>query len=302
MDRIELFRIFRTVVDCASFTGAAGRLGMPRSSVSLAVQALEARVGARLLHRTTRRVAPTQDGLVLYDRSRSLIEETEELERLFRGSAGIIGGRVRVDVPGRIGRLIVVPALPDFLARYPGVDVVLGVGDRSSDLIDEGIDCVLRVGDLDPSSLVARRLGDLVFVNVASADYLARHGVPRTMADLDHHRAVLYASPSTGRVEQFEWVDGGRSRFHPMQGRVTVDNAEALIAAAVAGLGIVQVPLYDVRAALADGGLIEVLPDHRARPMPMHLLFPSRRDRAARVQVFADWLAGLVARDVLGGD
>ena len=200
MDRIDLFRIFVRVVDSSSFTRAANTLGLPRPSVSAAIKDLEARMGARLLHRTTRKVAPTQDGLALYERCLRLLSDFEETESLFRQAAVGPAGRLRVDLPGRIGRLIVAPALAEFLDLYPEIDVDLGVTDRTVDLVEDSLDCVLRVGPLSDSGLIARSIGELALINVASPAYLARYGVPRSPEDLDGHLAVNYASPSTGRV------------------------------------------------------------------------------------------------------
>ena len=298
MDRIDLFRVFTRVVECASFTQAANMLGLPRSSVSLAIQDLEARVDARLLHRTTRPVAPTQDGIAFYERCLRLIDDIEETENLFRPSAEGPRGRLRVDMPGRIGRLIVAPALPEFLASYPGIDIALGVTDRAVKLVEEGVDCVLRVGPLEDSVMIARPLGELALVTVASPAYLERHGTPCAPEDLDRHQMVLYASPSSGRVEDFEWVEAGDVHSLMVPGRVTVNSAEAYIACCLAGLGLIQVPAYDVRTHLAAGELVELLPGHRAAPLPLTLLYPHRRHLSRRLQIFADWLAGIVRREI----
>ncbi|MBR0668798.1 LysR family transcriptional regulator [Roseomonas hellenica] len=299
MDRIDLFRIFARVVECASFTRAADTLGLPRSSVSAAVQALEARVGARLLHRSTRKVAPTQDGAAFYERCLRLTADAEEMEGLFRQDAAGPAGRLRIDVPGRIGRLVIAPALPDFLDRYPGIDVDLGVTDRAVNLVEDSVDCVLRVGTLADSGLIARAIGALPLINVASPGYLERHGVPQTPADLDAHHAVNYASPSSGRIEDWEWIEGGARRSRPMRGRVTVNSAEAYIACCLAGLGLIQIPAYDVQSHLDAGELVEVMPDHRAAPMPMTLLYPHRQHLSRRLQAFTDWLEALLRRQLL---
>jgi len=299
LDRIDLFRVFTRVVDCASFTRAADLLGMPRSSVSAAVQELEQRVGARLLHRTTRKVAPTQDGLAFYERCQRLIADVDEAENLFRQSLIQPSGRLRIDVPGRIGRLIIAPALPEFLDRYPGIDVDLGVTDRAVDLVEAGVDCVLRVGELEDSSLIARPIGKLALINVASPAYLERYGVPETPADLTHHYAVNYASPSSGRIEDWEWIETGTTHRLAMRGRVTVNNAEAYIACCLAGLGLIQIPAYDVRPHLEAGELIEVMPAHRAAPMPMTLLYPHRQHLSRRMQVFADWLDSILQAQII---
>ncbi|WP_336959909.1 LysR family transcriptional regulator [Sphingobium aquiterrae] len=190
MDRIDLFRTLIRVVECASFTRAADMLGIPRSSVSAAIQELEARVGARLLHRTTRRVSPTQDGVAFYDRCLRLIADVEETEGLFRQISVGPRGMLRIDVPGRIGRLIIAPALPDFFARYPDIEIGLGVTDRAVNLVEDSIDCVLRVGPLADSGMIARSIGELPLINVASPDYIARYGIPTEPADLHRHRTV----------------------------------------------------------------------------------------------------------------
>lgn len=299
LDRIDLFRIFTRVVECASFTRAADTLGLPRSSVSAAVMELEGRLGARLLHRTTRRVSPTQDGAALYERCLRLIADVEETEGLFRETSVGIGGRLRIDVPGRIGRLIIAPALPDFLVRYPHIDIDLRVTDRAVNLVEESVDCVLRVGPLGDSGLIARKIGELPLINVASPGYLAQYHTPSVPGDLGAHLAVNYASPSTDRVEDWEWIEDGEVRMLPMRARVTVNNAEAYIACCLAGLGLIQIPAYDVRRHLEAGELVEVMPNHRAAPMPIALLYPHRQHLSRRLQVFAVWLDDLLKRKLL---
>ncbi|MBO9653827.1 MAG: LysR family transcriptional regulator [Agrobacterium tumefaciens] len=299
MDRIDLFRIFTRVVDCASFTRAADTLGIPRSSVSAAVLELEGRVGARLLNRTTRKVSPTEDGSAFYERCQRLIADVEDAENLFRQTAAQPSGRLRIDVPGRIGRLVIAPALAEFLDLYPQIDISLGVTDRAVDLVEDNIDCVLRVGSLSDSGLIARPIGKLPLINVASPAYLERHGTPGAPQDLPRHWAINYASPSSGRVENWEWIEGETLHSVSMRGRVTVNNAEAYIACCLAGLGLIQIPAYDVRPHLESGELIEVMPNHRAEPMPMTLLYPHRQHLSRRLQVFAEWLEVLLRRQLL---
>lgn len=294
MDRIDRFRVFVRVVDAASFTRAAAALGLPRSSVSAAVADLEERVGARLLHRTTRKVAPTQDGVAFYERCLRLIEDVAETEELFRRDGRKPSGKLRVDVPGRIGRLLVAPALPTFLDEYPDIEIDLGVTDRAVDLVEESADCVLRVGQLSDSGLIARPIAKLTLINVASPVYIARHGAPRTPDDLSGHFAINYASPSTGRSEPWEWMEGETARVLAMRSRVTVNSAEAYIACCLAGMGLIQIPVYDVADHLEAGDLVEVMRDCRARPMPMTLLFPHRRHLSRKTQAFADWLERLL--------
>lgn len=242
------------------------------------------------LHRTTRRVAPTRDGATFYERCLRVIADVEETENLFRQEAAGPSGRLRIDVPGRVGRLIVAPALPDFLARFPGIDIDLGVTDRAVDLVGDSVDCVLRVGPLPDSGMIARSIGELKLINVTSPTYLRRHGTPRTPEDLAAHQAVNYASPSTGRIHPWEWMAPDGPRAMSVRSRVTVNNAEACIACCLIGLGLIQIPAYDVRSHLDAGELVEVLPGHRPAPMPMTLLYPHRQHLSQRVQVFADWL------------
>ncbi len=298
MDRIDLFRIFNRVVECASFTRAADTLGIPRSSVSAAVQELEGRVGARLLHRTTRKVSPTHDGVAFFERCRQLIADVEDTENLFRQTAAQPSGKLRIDVPGRIGRLIIAPALPAFFDLYPQIEIDLGVTDRAVNLVEDGIDCVLRVGPLADSGMIARPIGKLPLINVASPAYLERHGIPSAPLDLDTHLAVNYASPSSGRVEDWEWLDNGVLHTLAMRAHVTVNSAEAYIACCLAGLGLIQIPAYDVRSHIEAGELVEVMPYHRCEPMPMALVYPHRQHLSRRLQVFADWLEALLTQNL----
>jgi LysR family transcriptional regulator, regulator for bpeEF and oprC len=301
MDRIELFRVFARVVECANFTRAADSLGMPRSSVSAAIQELEGRIGAQLLHRTTRKVSPTHDGEAFYERCMRLIADVEETENLFRPTSVGPRGMLRVNVPGRIGRLVIAPELPKFLAAYPKIDVTLGVTDRAIDLIEERVDCVVRVGKLSDSGMIARPIGELPLINVASPDYVARCGMPRAPADLRAHQVVQYASPSTGRLAPWEWIGDGVPKTMTTQGRVTVNSAEAYIACCLSGLGLIQIPAYDVRQHLQSGELVEVMAGYRAPPMPMTLLYLHRQHLSRRVQVFAEWLDEVLKARLGGG-
>lgn len=294
MDRIEQLRIFLRVAHGGGFSLAADQLGLPRATVSLAIQQLEARMGTRLFNRTTRRVSLTQDGESLLDRATALVADSDELEQQFRQPAGVVRGRLRVDMPSRIARRFVAPALPGFFERYPGIELDLGSGDRAVDLVHEGIDCALRVGELPSSSLVARSLGTFRLVNCASQAYLARHGVPRTPADLPDHMAVNYALPSNGRAIPWEWADGEEVRSLAMRGAVAVNNAETYIACCLAGLGLIQIPAFDVRNHLEAGDLVQVLQPWPAPPMPVHIVYPHRRHLSRRVQAFSQWLTDIL--------
>ncbi|GBR48785.1 LysR family transcriptional regulator [Gluconobacter roseus] len=294
MDRIDLFRIFVRVAESGSFTHAADTLQMPRSTVSTAVQELENRLGTQLLTRTTRSVRLTEDGKLFHQNALRLLVDFEDAENQFRLRREETRGHVKVNLPGRIGRLIVAPALPQFLEQHPGLDIELGMTDRSINLAEDGTDCVLRVGPLRDSSLIGRRLGMLSVVNVASPAYLARHGTPHTLEDLPNHQAILYASPSTGRIEEWEWEADGREESMPLQGRVTVNSAEGAVACCLAGLGLAQLPAYDVLPHIHKGELVDVLSQWRPAPLPMTLLYPHRKHLSRRLEVFTDWLTNLL--------
>lgn len=295
MDRIDSLRAFLRVAATGSFSHAADQLGLPRPSVSLAIQQLEAKLGVRVFHRTTRKVTLTQDGQALLERATALVGDMEDLEACFQPQIdGGAVGRLRVDVPSRIGRRLIAPALPDLLARHPRLDIELSATDRTVDLVAENIDCALRVGTLGDSSLVAHPLGQIPLINCASPAYLARHGRPQSTADLVQHQVVQYRSPSTGQATAWEWQEGEARHTLRTEGRVAVDNAEIYIACALSGLGLIQIPRFDVKEHLDEGSLIELLPQYRPAPMPVQMVYPHRRHLSRRVQVFIAWVGELL--------
>jgi DNA-binding transcriptional LysR family regulator len=289
LDLVSL-RLFAKVAELTSFTQAAEQLHLPKSRVSALVQQLEAQVGARLLHRTTRRVRLTQDGEQFLARCTELLAQADELQTLFARSPQALRGRLRVDLPNGLARSVVIPQLPAFLAAHPQIEVELSATDRRVDVVREGFDCVLRVGALEDSGLVARRLGELRLVNCVSAGYAQAHGVPRELDDLDRHWLVRYA-PGLAGPTGFEYFDGEAYRLRPMPGRITVNSSDAYQAACLAGLGIVQVPAMAARSLIEQGLWVEVLPQHPGAPMPVSLLYPHRRHVAPRVEAFMSWLA-----------
>jgi len=294
MDRIDHLRIFVRIASCRSFAQAADQLGLPRATVSLAIQQLETRLGTRLLNRTTRRVGLTQDGEALLERAAAVLADMEDIEQQFRPAAGRAVGRLRVDVPSRIARRLIAPALPDLLALHPELHVELGSSDRAVDLVHEGVDCALRVGPLAASSLVARPLGEIELINCASPAYLARHGTPRGPQDLAAHEVVDYVSPTSGRSAPWEWVADGQTHTAQPRSRVSANNAETYIACALAGLGLIQIPAFDVQHHLHSGQLVALMPGARAAPMPVHLVYPHRKHLSRRLQAFMVWLEALM--------
>jgi DNA-binding transcriptional LysR family regulator len=293
---IETLKVFVRVAELASFTQAAQSLALPKASASTAVQRLEASLGTRLFHRTTRRVQLTQDGQTFYERCKDVLADLDEMQTMFQPEASGLRGRLRVDMPMRLAHDVVIPNLPEFLSAHPGLELELSSTDRRVDVVGEGFDCVLRVGPLVDSSLVARALGTMVMVNLASPAYLAQFGEPRVLEDLHSHRLVHYVTALGQRCPGFEWLDtAGHVHFQPMAGVLTVSDSGAYTAASLAGLGIIQVPRHGSETELADGRLREILPDFRAAPMPVHLLYPHRRQLPRRVQIFMQWLAELLA-------
>ena len=293
MDRFEEMRIFARIMERRSFTVAAEDLQLPRATVTNAIKRLEARLGARLLERTTRTVTPTLDGEAHYQRCLRLLADMDEAESAFRGAAP--RGLLRVNLQGTLARHFVVPALPAFLERYPGIELQIGEGDRLVDLVREGIDCVLRGGYLQDSSMVARRVALLEQVTVASPAYLARHGAPVSPSGLAGHYAVHFVSSATGNPYPLDFLVDGESRLVQLPARVAVTGAELYWAACEAGLGLVQVPRYRLAEQLADGRLKEVLAATPPRPIPVSVLYPQNRQLSPRVRTFADWVRALFA-------
>ena len=293
MDRLEEMKVFVRIVERRSFTQAADDLQLPRATVTNAIQRLENRLGTRLLERTTRQVSPTLDGDAYYQRCLRLLADMEEAEESFRNTAP--KGLLRVNLQGTLARHFVVPALPAFLQRYPGIELHIGEGDRLVDLVREGVDCVLRAGTLQDSSMVGRRVANLEQITCASPTYLARFGEPADLKALAGHRAVNFLSTAMGRAIPLEFVVDGKLQAVNLPGSVSVTGADVYAASAIAGLGLVQVPRYRVLSQLEDGSLRLVLPDLPPPTLPVSVLYPQNRQLSARVRLFADWLQALFA-------
>ncbi|ARM84309.1 LysR family transcriptional regulator [Marinobacter salarius] len=293
MDRIRQVQVFIQVMESGNFTRAAEVLNIPRSTVSTTIQALEDRLGAQLLQRTTRQVAPTHDGLQFLEAAQTLMDAFEAAESIFRQRPQQAEGRLHVDIPSRIGRRIVIPALPEFLKQNPRVKLEFSMNDRIINMLTEGVDCVVRVGHLPDSELVCKKMGEIEVINCASPIYLAQHGTPNSLDDMDGHILVNYAVNLPALAAEWEYVEDGRQRIIKMQSAITVDNAEAYIASAKAGLGIIQVPKFDVQDALESGELIQILDAYKAPSLPISLLYPSRRNLPLRLRVFRSWVTEL---------
>ena len=282
-------RIFSRVVERRSFTLAAEDTGIPRSTVTDAVKQLEARLGVRLLQRTTRQVSPTLDGFAYYQRCLSILADIEEAEGAFAGAKP--KGLLRVDVHGTLARHFMLPGLPAFLETFPDIEFYMSEGDRLVDLVREGIDCVLRVGVPLVSDMVARRVAMLKEITLASPSYLKRHGMPSHPEALHGHKIVGFHSTATGGLLPLEFIVDGAVRNIALPAAVSVNAAESYLCAARLGLGLIQIPRYHAEEDLAAGTLVQVLAAFPLTETPVSVLYPRNRQLSPRVRVFIDWLA-----------
>jgi DNA-binding transcriptional LysR family regulator len=295
MDRLDALLLFTRIVEQGSFSRAADMLDIPRATATHAIQALETRLGTRLLERTTRHVRPTLDGQAYYERCVQVLTDLDDAEAAFRQVAARPRGVLRVDMSGTHAARVVLPRIGAFHAMYPDIELVLSSGDRLVDLVREGVDCVIRAGDLRDTNLVARRLALMPQVVVASPDYLAGAGVPTHPDELPGHRAVRFFASSGGRDYPFELEVDGVMRSYDVGGWLAVNDAENYVLGALRGCGLIQVPRYHVEEELRDGRLVEVLKAWRGPDMVLSALYPQRRQLSPRVRVFVDWLVALYA-------
>ncbi|VVD77611.1 LysR family transcriptional regulator [Pandoraea commovens] len=290
MDKLQAMLVFTKVVETKSFAGAADSLSMNRSSVTTMIQQLEAYLKVGLLNRTTRRISVTPDGASYYERCVRVLAEIEETESSF-SAISIPRGRLTVDVPGTLGRLLLVPALDEFHRRYPDIDLMLGVGDRHVDLVQDSIDCAIRIGQLQDSTLVARRIGAAAFVTVASPGYLKAYGTPSTVDDLGRHVAVNYFS--NGRILQMDFLVDGQAIETRLPSHLAANDGDAYLQCGLRGLGLIQVPRFLAQSHIDAGDLVEVLPAFRPVPLPVSVVYPQNRHLSPKVRAFAEWVTEL---------
>lgn len=297
MDKIKAMRAFVRIVEAHSFSKAAETLGVPRAALTATIQKLEAALGVQLLQRTTRRLSLTPEGTDYLRDCRDILQALELAESRFKGDdAGGPQGRLRIELPSTLGRNLILPQLAQFRAAYPGLELVISFTDRLVDLTEEGSDCAVRVGKLQDSSMIARQIGTMGFVLVAAPAYVARHGVPATVAELAGHHSVLYFSGRTRRA--FAWellVDGAWINVDP-GGPVAVNDADANLICALQGLGLARCATYQARGHLQEGRLVQVLPDTHMQALPISLLYPKGRMASPKLRAFAGWLTQLLDR------
>jgi len=304
MDRFDAMQAFARVVETGSFTKAAETLHMSRTSVTQLVQQLEARLRVRLLNRTTRRVKATADGAAYYERVVRLLADMDDAETSLSSASAAPRGRLRVDVPSPLARMILVPALPAFHARYPDIQIDMGVSDRMVDLIGENVDCVVRGGELTDQSLMARRVGDLRLGVYAAPAYLARAGTPSHPRELEetHHRIVGFLWSRLGKALPYAMRRGEESVN--VQGRyvLAVDDGNAYLAAGLAGMGVLWLPDYMAGEHLARGELVALFEDWQLDSMPLYVAYPPNRHVSAKLRVFMDWIVEVMGRyEPVGG-
>lgn len=299
MDRLHAMRVFIRVVESGSFTRAAGILDLPRASVTVTIQQLEAHLKVRLLQRTTRQLNLTPDGAAYFERCVRVLAEIDEMESSIHHIGRAPRGKLRADMPAALGRVLVMPHIADFRSRYPDLDLMLGFSDKPVDMVQEGVDCVIRVGSLHDSSMVARRVGTYHSVTVASPEYLTKYGIPRTIEDLQDHVAVNYFWAGTGRIMDLTFDVDDRAVEVRIPSGIAVNDADAYVTSALEGVGLIQSARFMALPYLESGRLVEVLSQWKPLPMPISVLYPHSRHLSSAVRVFVDWIAELFEKSAL---
>jgi LysR family transcriptional regulator for bpeEF and oprC len=293
MNKLQAMEVFVQVVDAGGFTRAAENMQLPKATVSTLIQSLEGALSVKLLHRTTRHVSVTADGAAYYERCLRILSDVREAEESLSRTRLSPSGRLRVDAPTGLSSDVIVPALPDFFARYPDILLELGSSDRTVDLIEEGVDCAVRGGQLGDSNLIARRVGILDFVTCATPDYLSRYGRPVHPNDLLRHRCVNYFSSRTGKIIDWDFTRNGERVQVALPGHIAVNDTNAYVAAGLAGLGIIQMSTFMMEPMIKSGRFETLLDDWTTDPLPVHVVYPQNRHLSAKVRVFVEWVAEL---------
>lgn len=295
MNKLQAMEVFVQVVDAGGFTRAADNMQLPKATVSTLIQALETALAVKLLHRTTRRVSITADGAAYYERCLRILSDVREAEESLSRTSHSPSGRLRVEAPTGITGEVIIPALPDFFARYPDITLELGCSDRTVDLIEEGVDCAVRAGELADSTLIARRVGIVHFTTCAAPSYLAQYGRPLHPNELRKHRCVNYFSSKSGKVFDWDFTRDGERVQLALAGHIALNDSHAYVSAGLAGLGVMQMLSFTLEAFIADGRLETLLADWVSDPLPVHVVYPQNRHLSAKVRVFVEWIAELFA-------
>jgi len=289
LNQLLAMRAFVRVVDTGSFSRAAAQLDLPRSTVSKLVGDLESHLGNKLMHRTTRTVVATADGLAYYQHATRLLAELDAMDHAMGGGRQKPRGHLRIDAPAAFATSLLIPALADFQRNYPDITLALGISDRPVNIVGEGVDCVIRAGSIDELSMVGRKLLDLPYTTCAAPAYLERMGTPRSPADLASHVCVGYFYVSTTKPGPLIFEADGE-RIEIDAGALSTNDSNGLLALLRAGMGVGQHFERVVHPFIERGELVELLPEWRQPSMPFHILYPANRHQSARLQVFVDWL------------
>ncbi|HEY0921499.1 LysR family transcriptional regulator [Rheinheimera pacifica] len=292
MDHLLAIKVFCRVVETGTFSRAADLLDMPKSTVTKLVQELEAHLRLKLLHRTTRRVTVTMEGAAYYERTTKLLHELEDIESNISNEQSTPRGRLKVDMASAIANFILLPALPSFMQQYPEIQLELGVSDTNIDLLTDNIDCVIRGGELNDTSLIAKRIAELTFVTCAAPSYLKQYGTPQTPDELSSkHRIIYYRSRKTNRVVPLRFSNRQQSMEIQQQGSpLSVNDSTAQLTATLSGLGVSQLPLFMAQPFLDNGKLQLVLPDWQRAAFPLYLIYPPGRHLSGRLSTFINWV------------
>lgn len=291
MDQLLAIRAFTRVVEAGNFTRAADSLDMPNATLSKLIQELETHLSVRLLQRTTRRVTVTPEGEDYYQKTKRILGDLEDIDNSFSLNRNKPKGILRIDVGGSTARDVLIPALPDFMQTYPEIRIDLGVSDHQVNLIRDHVDCVIRGGVLDNSSLIARHIGDANMVTCASPAYLKQYGIPAYPEELKNgHKLVSYISTQHSKAIPFIFLHDGIRQEIKTDYRIGINESNAHLAAGIAGLGIIQTFNYAAKSAIAEGKLVEILSAWRPSSYPFHVVYPQNRHVTQRLRVFIEWL------------
>jgi LysR family transcriptional regulator for bpeEF and oprC len=299
MDKLLAMKVFTKVVEMNSFSRAADSLHIPPASATTIIKNLEAYLQVRLMQRTTRRLNLTPEGAEYYERCVRILADIDDTEDNLAHAGKGPRGKLRIDMPSSLGHIVVMPRIEEFRQRYPHIELMIGFGDRFVDLIQEGVDCAIRVGKMEDSSLVARRLGALSTITTASPSYLSRYGEPSSLEELQQHVGVQYFSSRTGRIVDMKFDVHGKNTDIKMSGSLAVNDADAYVMCGVQGAGIIQAPLFMVASYLESGELKEILKPWKSRPMSVSAVYPHNRHLAPKVRVFVEWIADIFSQTPL---
>lgn len=293
MDRFEAMKIFIRVADLQSFTKTSETMGLPKASISNYIQGLEKIVNTKLLNRTTRHVSLTPEGMIFYEKCKNILSDLDETESMF-SSDSHIKGKIRVDMSVRMASKLVIPLLPKFLKMHPDIEIELSSVDRKIDLVREDVDCAIRIGYSSDIGLVEKNLGEMIQINCASPEYIEKYGIPKNLEDIKKHKLIYYSSILGSKNIGFEYFDGNKYVELKMKGDITVNNTNSYLISCLSGLGIAQLPNVSCKDYIKNGNLIEIIPDFRAKPLSVNIVYPYKRIQSKRVRVFIEWISPIV--------